>query len=320
MNLELSTAYLIVAGSVTACAVEPPAVERPAAGGATGYVQEIHEFKSRVFDNTRAIRVLLPPGYHEQANSDRDYEVLYVNDGISVARETSIDLGSVAARLVADKTIEPIVIVAIDNGASTDKTTNPLADRAREFLPFPDVGPFRDDEPLPPDGTIGDRYPEFVVDEVIPFIESRYRIRAGPANRAVGGYSYGGTAALHTALERPGEFGSLMLESTPLWMGADGEFMREIGAASSWPERIYIASGTGEVDDPAVLEAARSLTSELVSVIRSTSPSTCVMLFEDEGASHDQRDWHHRAPRALQSLFGNAGACLDAASGSSSNQ
>lgn len=311
VQFKIGIAILSVARLLIGCTADPMPAEESEIERSAGYSQEIHEFRSKVFDNTRALRVLLPPGYRDPDNAGRDYQVLYVNDGIAVARENSIDLGSVAAQLVADDMLEPIIIVAIDNGASTDKTTDPLADRAREFLPYPDVGPLGDDEPLPPGGSIGDLYPDFVVDEVIPYIERRYRIRPGRANRTVGGYSYGGTAALNTALRRPGEFGHLMLESTPLWMGADGEFMRDIRAASSWPGRIYIASGTSEVDDPATNEAAGILTAELIAAIHSASPSSCVMFFRDEGASHDQRDWHDRAPTALRSLYGSAGVCMD---------
>ena len=39
-----------------------------------------HDFASRIFRNTRKLRVWLPPGYDAPANSNR-YPVLYLQDG-----------------------------------------------------------------------------------------------------------------------------------------------------------------------------------------------------------------------------------------------
>lgn len=41
----------------------------------------VHDFASRVFGNTRKLRVLLPDGYDRQENAARRYPVLYLNDG-----------------------------------------------------------------------------------------------------------------------------------------------------------------------------------------------------------------------------------------------
>ena len=50
------------------------------ASGATGDLR-LHTFQSRVFRNTRFLRVWLPPGYDDAKNSGRHYPVLYLNDG-----------------------------------------------------------------------------------------------------------------------------------------------------------------------------------------------------------------------------------------------
>src|SRR5260370_42319668 len=55
-----------------------PAVIRVDA--ATGDLR-LHEFRSRIFRNTRFVRVWLPPGYDDPANGSRQYPVLYLNDG-----------------------------------------------------------------------------------------------------------------------------------------------------------------------------------------------------------------------------------------------
>ena len=41
----------------------------------------LHEFRSRIFRNTRFLRVWLPSAYDDPENSNRRYPVLYLNDG-----------------------------------------------------------------------------------------------------------------------------------------------------------------------------------------------------------------------------------------------
>src|ERR1700686_2109928 len=47
---------------------------------ATGDLR-LHEFRSRIFRNTRFLRVWLPHGYDDPANAERHYPALYLNDG-----------------------------------------------------------------------------------------------------------------------------------------------------------------------------------------------------------------------------------------------
>jgi S-formylglutathione hydrolase FrmB len=53
------------------------------------------------------------------------------------------------------------------------------------------------------------RYAQYVADEVVDFVDARYRTRADPAHRAVAGHSSGGLGALLLALTRPDRFSAL---------------------------------------------------------------------------------------------------------------
>src|SRR5688500_18052475 len=44
----------------------------------------IHQLASNIFNNTRSIRVLLPPGYDAAENRGKRYPVLYMLDGQNV--------------------------------------------------------------------------------------------------------------------------------------------------------------------------------------------------------------------------------------------
>jgi putative tributyrin esterase len=52
----------------------------------------------------------------------------------------------------------------------------------------------------------GFRYEDYLLDELLPFVEDVYECQAGPAHRAIGGFSMGGAAALMQALRHPGTF------------------------------------------------------------------------------------------------------------------
>jgi S-formylglutathione hydrolase FrmB len=57
------------------------------------------------------------------------------------------------------------------------------------------------------------RYEDFLIREFLPGIESRYRVKAGRASRAVSGASMGGYGALHLAFRHPELFSSISAHS-----------------------------------------------------------------------------------------------------------
>ncbi len=60
------------------------------------------------------------------------------------------------------------------------------------------------------------RYEDFLVQEFFPFIEARYRVAPGRANRAISGVSMGGYGALHLAFRHPQLFSSVSAHSAAL--------------------------------------------------------------------------------------------------------
>ena len=102
-------------------------------------------------------------------------------------------------------------------------------------------------DPIPPKPQ-GKLFPDFLIKEVMPEINRRYRTLTGKSNTAIGGFSYGGVSALYTILSRPGIFGKVLLESTPLWIGLNQELLKDAENANEWPEVVYIGKGTNETD------------------------------------------------------------------------
>lgn len=60
------------------------------------------------------------------------------------------------------------------------------------------------------------RYEDFLLREFFPFIEKKYRVLPGRANRAISGVSMGGYGALHLAFRHPQLFSSVSAHSAAL--------------------------------------------------------------------------------------------------------
>jgi predicted alpha/beta superfamily hydrolase len=257
----------------------------------------LHEFRSRIFRNTRMLRIWLPPFYDLPESHHRRYPVFYLNDGQNLFDPATAYIGvdwqagRTADRLFHEGKIPPIIIVGIDNAQK---------DRPREYLPYRSLHP----PILRPQGK---RYPDFLINEVAPFVAERYRIAKGPAHTGLGGSSLGAIISLFTAIDRPGVFGRLLLESPSLFI-SNRQLLRRSRAFHEWPAKVFMAIGTREAGsdnrDRQTVEDVRHL--EHI-VRRAGLGSDRLLVKIDDGATHNEAEWAKRFPEALTFLFGLSG-------------
>jgi enterochelin esterase-like enzyme len=263
------------------------------AQSATGDLR-LHEFRSRIFRNTRLLRVWLPPGYDDVENAGRHYPVLYLNDGQNLFESATSfngvewEVDETGDRLIREGVVLPMIIVGMDNTGR---------DRVREYMPHRSLHPMilR---------VYGTRYPAFLFKEVVPFIARTYRVASGPENTGLGGSSLGALIALYTAAVRPGVIGRLLLESPSLW-ASNRQLIRQSHGVKRWPERVFLATGTAETGradkDQSMVDDVR----ELAGIMRRAGlDETHLKLVIDEGAGHNEAAWARRFPEALAFLFG----------------
>jgi len=254
----------------------------------------LHELSSRVFGNTRLLRVWLPPDY--DGSGATRYSVLYLNDGQNLFDPATAfagvhwQVGETATRLIAEQKIPPLIIVGIDN-------TNI---RACEYIPYRS----RDPRVLKPQGK---RYPDFLQHEVMPLIEDRYSVFQGPENTGLGGSSLGGLITLYTQLAAPGVFGRLLIESPSLFV-AKKKILDESRRFRRWPARTYLGMGTREVGnaetDAKIVRDFR----ELETILRAAGlDEQRLKVRIDEGAIHSESSWAARFPEALEFLYSERG-------------
>src|SRR5215831_2765879 len=158
---------------ITGSSIAPGVIRVEAAAGDL----RLHEFRSRVFRNTRFLRVWLPPGYDDTQNAERRYPVLYLNDCQNLFEPMTSFTGvewqvdETAERLIREGVVSPMMIVGIDNAGK---------DRFREYMPHRSLNPMM----LRVQGT---RYPDFLAKDVMPFVARNYRVATGPENTGLGG-------------------------------------------------------------------------------------------------------------------------------------
>src|SRR5271170_1573660 len=256
----------------------------------------LHELSSRIFRNTRMLRIWVPPRYDAPENGDRHYPVLYLNDGQNLFdRATAFgnvewQLDETADRLIRQEVIPPLIIVGIDNAQN---------ERIKEFLPYRSFNP----PVLRPQGK---RYPDFLMNEVMPFVYERYRIARGPDNAGLGGSSLGALISLYTALDRPGTCGRLLLESPSLFISSR-RILKYSRYFRQWTERIVIGVGTREAGredkDRQVVEDVR----ELQRILQHAGLGDDRLRVRiDVGGGHNEAEWGKRFPEALSFLFASS--------------
>jgi predicted alpha/beta superfamily hydrolase len=281
--LCLLTGWALIGSLLSIASGEPS--DSPSSGSI-----ELLTLNSKVFSNTRTIRVWLPPDYNSPSSKNRKFPVFYFTDGIAVFHGRELD--RIASELVAAHEIPSTIFVGIDNGGSTQESKNSGTDRANEYLPFPDefLQP-----PLPnPHGML---FPAFFEHEVRRLVESRYR-----TNQEIGiaGSSYGGAIALYTVLKHPKKYRWLLLESPSLYINHDA-LLKLSDAQKAWPRRVYVGAGTDEGEGDSKQEMVNDV--ERLGHAIEGRTATCLLIVR--GAQHNEDAWRARLPMALEFLLAN---------------
>ncbi|HMA20492.1 MAG TPA: alpha/beta hydrolase-fold protein, partial [Gemmatimonadaceae bacterium] len=162
-------------------------------------VETLDDFYSFQLACTRRIDIYLPPD-HDSAH-ERRYKVLYLNDGQDA---DALRLSETLARLVSARLIEPIIAVAI----------HATMDRLQEY----GISNIPNASGRGADAT---SYARFIVDELLPYIDWKYRTLSSTSNTAILGSSLGGLSAFDLAWHHPDRFGSVGMLSAAFWWRID---------------------------------------------------------------------------------------------------
>jgi predicted alpha/beta superfamily hydrolase len=257
----------------------------------------IHSLESHIFNNVRQLRVYLPENYDSAA--EQTYRVLYLNDGQFLfgdasAKKKEWRIDETIDSLIREKEIEPLIVVGIDHAGS--------GMRANEYLPWEDEYLFP-----PMEKPQGENYPAFLKKEVIPFIESHYKVKKGGQNRGLGGSSYGGLITLYTILKDPGTFDFALIESPSLYVNDQEIFELCTQKRVKWPSFIYLGVGTNELgiencdESNADNQMAVADVKKLAFILENSGKGkNHLKILIEKCAVHSEESWARRFPEAIK--------------------
>jgi len=98
--------------------------------------------------------------------------------------------------------------------------------------------------------SLSDEYPRFLLEEILPYVKTKYNISSNPDDRAIGGISSGGICAFTVAWERPNEFRKVLSHVGSFTNIRGGhDYHAQIRKTEKKPIRIFLQDGSGDLDN-----------------------------------------------------------------------
>jgi predicted alpha/beta superfamily hydrolase len=249
-----------------------------------GRLEHIPGFASQILGNQREITVYLPAGYDER--EEMRYPVLYMHDGQNLfdAHRAYIPgnhwrLQEAADAAIGERGAQPMIIVGIDHAGPA---------RIDEYTPVKDT--------KHRGGGRAGAYARFLIEELKPAIDARFRTLPDAENTAVGGSSLGGLVSLYLALKHPDVFRRAAVMSPSVWW-SERAILSDVDAFDGPRPRMWLDTGGREG-----LDALRD-TRELRDRLNAKGWGDELRYFEDLRADHSERAWAKRARQVLEFLF-----------------
>src|SRR5438093_12812998 len=257
----------------------------------TGNTKRPRACPSRMLGNRRDVLVYLPPGYRRF--SRKCYPVLYLHDGQNVfdaaTSFSGVEWGvdETAERLIRRKLIEPLIIVAIANMGE---------ERIHEYAPTRGVIDAKAKRKKRSRG-LARLYGHFLIDELKPYIDRKYRTKPGAEFTGLGGSSLGGVVTLSIGILYPHAFSRLMVMSPSIWWDDFAIYRLVDSIEQKPPLKIWLDTGTAEPG----WEQARELRDRLSE--KGWKLRDDLQYMEAKGADHSEAAWAARVDPALRFLF-----------------
>lgn len=289
---------------------------------AVGHLEWLRRVHATQLDNDRPVYLYVPRGYDSPASAARRYPVLYMHDGNNLFFPDAM-WGGWKADAVADDEIghgraKEFIIVGAPNNA----------DRMNEYTHTADtVG-----------GTVypgkGAQYADFLVHDLKPLVDARYRTLADKANTGVLGSSLGGLVSYYIALQHPDVFKYVGgMSSTFGWgmppnqtildlyagatdLGTRGQVFYLDSGGSPPPGGVgdctyTLADDSGDSDNFCVtlrmkdilVAAGYDTFPDDPSADRLTPDGVDILHWWEDGAQHNEAAWNERLPMTFRLFF-----------------
>jgi len=252
---------------------------------AVGVYDVLNGFQSRVLGNARSIVVYTPPSYNENAYKS-NYPLLVMHDGQNVFNDSTSSFGvSWRAQTTLDSLIGrgdmiEVIVVGVYNTANrTNELTYSYDDSVHA-------------------GGDGDKYLDFIEDEVIPFAQAKYR--ASRDDVSLLGSSLGGLISCYAGWTRRTYKRVGCMSSSFWWNGQDFNKTVMTQQQSARTTLFYIDSGDSGNDSDGLAETL---------VVRDHflrlgfNLNSNLYFNTDQGGQHNELSWGKRLWIPLQTFF-----------------
>ncbi|KGR77999.1 alpha/beta hydrolase [Ureibacillus manganicus] len=242
-----------------------------------------------LFKQERQIRVYLPKNYN---NENRNYPVLYMHDGQNVFNDQeAIGGNSLKLEDYLDEHESKVIVVGIDQNSE---------ERVNEYCPWVrgdySKNIFGRESVL---GGKGKEFVDFIVNELKPFIDNKYRTIKDQS--AMAGISLGGLISIYAMCRYPEVFRSIAVFSSAFYWNQE-EIEKLIETSDlSMINSVYLDCGTKEAgDDERINREFLSSNKVVYELLKEKLPSAKFVEIQD--AEHNYLTFRERVPKLLPFL------------------
>ncbi|MEH7179806.1 alpha/beta hydrolase [Neobacillus vireti] len=240
----------------------------------------------------RMIRVYFPDSYKE---SNKRYPVLYMHDGQNVFEDEGAIKGvSLGLKDYLDKKNLEIIVVAIDLNPEGEERFN-------EYCPWV-TGAIAEKMIGHPSsvGGKGEQYLDFIVNELKPLIDRKYRTLENQTSMA--GISLGGLISTYAACRYPRIFKRIAAISPGYYRNQEELEKFVKNSDLSGVEKFYMDFGTHEIADDK--ERNKEFTEMIQTIYEILDSKIADTLYQTiENGEHNYTSFRKRIPHVLAYLF-----------------
>ena len=261
--------------------------------GKAPHIRQIRHWYSPILDRTVDLDVYLPPDYNK--GPKRSYPLVLFNDGQDLP---VMDFAGILENLYREAAIPNLIAVGIYANF----------ERIREY------GTARQAD-YKGRGDKAGLYRDFVMQELLPLLNRRFRLSGEPKETIYAGFSLGALSAMDIAWEYPQIFGGVGIFSGALWWRcsdvdpADPDADRIVldivqkTVEVDTNQRFWFECGTlDELDDRnnnGRIDAIDDTLDLMQALQEKGIPEESMYYLEIEGGRHDQRTWGEAMPAFL---------------------
>ena len=201
-----------------------------------GEITEHKLLESKIFPGTKRRYYIYVPKQYDAA---KPAALMVFQDGHTyVSRENSFRAPVVMDNLIHKKQIPVMIGVFVDPGHKKDA----LPDK-------PGWNPQPENRSVEYD-SLNDNYVRFLLEEILPKVESKYNITKDAAGRCICGISSGGICAFTAAWERPDRFSKVISHIGSFTNIRHGDtYPGIIRKTEKKPIRVYLQDGSNDLDN-----------------------------------------------------------------------